>query len=496
MSLNIRYILHMLLLLLFLMHHSLSAAETDPSGGIQLQLVPQSLEFESCDKSIPLLVIIRNLSKKKASDLKISSFSDVPVEPSNKPTLRTLTSGQQLLWPLTVKCTSDFVSGSLHIVLSNNIKNSEGNWSPQIYTQSVIAKLHEPQSLESIAAIDIKSTLESLRQADKGELRVLVTNKTTSPIKVTISPQMPSFIDVVPKTIGNILVDALQTASFPFSVSATGRVRPGKQLLMFHVQINTKHGTRDHFINHEVNVGVLGESEILELLGVPSLLFMPGFLVVSSFMLLWRLKWLRLDDDETRPPLEENTSGFWMVSVLVSLIIAYVSIKFRDDFFSFYGLTDLMGVWGWSLGGGCALYCCYHTFANYKTRKRLPQANDTPLQILKKLKNEGKRLLNKKVSIKGKSGQWFVLLEDNKYIYVCQPMSLSWNEGLNEELMRRMEDQLDAKGDLGILIDILEKNRNDMKLDWVGTDNQHVLKLIPSSIDESVAFEDCLILSA
>jgi hypothetical protein len=498
MSINIFWKLHILLLLFLLLPLPLRAAVLG-SGGVELEVVPQTLNLESCEKSVPLLIIVRNSTDQAASNLKISSFSDVPIELSHKPTLTALASRQQKLWQFKIRCTSDFSSGLLHIVLSDKLKSSDGVWQSQIATQSVAVKLREPQTLESIAAIDIKSTLESLRQTDKGELRVTVANKTMLPIKVTILPQMPSFIELKPKNIDDTQIDPLRTVSFPFTVSAMERVRPGKQLLIFQVQIATEPGKRDFLITHEVNVGVLGESEILKLLGVPSLLFLPGFLAVSSFMLLWRWKLLRPEENEAPPPLEATTSGFWVVSILVSLVIGYALIKFRDDFFSFYGLGDLMIVWGMSIGIGCLAYWGYRMIANANAAKKeserlinIPQPTDTPLQILRKLKIYEKKMLNKKVKVKKMDGLWFILLQDGINIYVCQPMGLIWNEEADEVLVRKVTDQLTADGDPGIVADALEPELAKKKggeyssikeLDWLGTDSQHVLRLEQTDIE-------------
>jgi hypothetical protein len=508
-----------LILLLLLITRPVSSSEPD-TGNLQLELVPKTLDLESCDKSIPLITIVRNQTNHEASELEISSFSDIPVKISDNPSLQALAAGHQILWPLKVKCTSNFASGSLHIVLSDKLKVGDQIYRTEIIVESVEVKLREPQTLESIAAIDIKSTLESLIQTDTGELRVSVTNKTKQPFKVSISPQMPSFIQINPKTINDKEVGALGMASFPFTVSAMERVKPGKQLLIFDVQITTALEKRDVLITREVNVGILGESEMHELLGVPSLLFMPGFLAVSFFIMLWRWN-APMSEDGTKPfpPFTEKDSSFWIVSILISLVIAFVCMKWRGDFFSFYGLNDLMKVWFGSIILGVLAYWVYYCRINYRVKKlevvkkkaeeqrikkeheTFPQEDDAPLQILRKLKKHEKTLDNQKVSLNGRSGDWFIVLEDSRNVYVCQPMRLTWSNNADSNLRTTVENELTSGGDPEIIANALEpelikKNNGEVAsidtLDWVGADSPHVLKLTQTDIEAHLGM--CLIL--
>src|SRR5262249_30879588 len=158
------------------------------------------------------------------------------------------------------------------------------------------------------------STLESLSGSDNGDLNVAITNKTVRAIRVGIKPDGPQFIEFFPQERKDLSIDPLRTEIVRFTVSARGRVKPGKQLLIFNVKLETDRGKRDFLVTREVTVGVLGESDVLKLLGVPSLLLLPGFLFMSSYLLLWRWKLLRLDSNTT-PPVEEKSSGFWLLSI-------------------------------------------------------------------------------------------------------------------------------------------------------------------------------------
>jgi hypothetical protein len=478
-------------------------------GGLQLEVVPQTLELSSCEQSSPFLVIARNPTSQAASALEITSFSDVPVQLSPKPAAKSLPPGQQTSWQFEVKCNSDFASGYLHIVLSSRLATGGGAQLAQIATKSVAVKLRDPQTLDSLAAVDIKSTLESLTQADKGELVVTVTNKTVQPIHVSITPKTPGFIVLDPGTTGDVQVDPLRTQIFSFTATAQDRVRPGKQLLIFHVQLSSDRGKRDFIISREVNVGVLGESEILKVLGVPSLLLLPGFLAVSSFMLLWRWELFRPPGKEN-PPLEEKNSGFWVVSVSASLIIALAFFVIRHDFFFFYSLSDLMIVWSVSIFIGCATYVIYRATVNRQARverAKYPHPDDTQMQTLRKLKQYGGNMAVRRVKIKGVKDPQFLLLTRDSAVYVCPEMVLTWEKGADAAVRSLVQNQLTKGGDPGIVAEAIERELDKKKtggasgvkeLKWDSADplNPSAHKIATSDIEDSNVGEDIILREA
>ena len=503
-------------LLCLVMALPLCAAEPG-ADGIQLDVVPQSLELTSCEQSSSVLIIARNPTSQAASALQITSFSDVPVQLSPTPAVKALAPGQQTSWQFEVKCTSDFASGYLHIVLSDKLARGGRTQVAQIATKSVAIKLREPQTLENIAAIDIKTTLESLTKGDEGQLLVTVTNKMVQPIRATITPTAPKFITLDPKA-RDVKVDALRTEMFPFTATANGQVSPGKQLLIFQIQLATSKGKRDFLITREVNVGILGGSEILKLLGVPSLLFLPGFLFVSSFMLLWRWKVLRPVGADS-PPLEETLaetkSGFWVVSITLSLIMSGTILLVRKNFFSFYGLGDLTMLWMVSIVIGCGTYVAYRRIANEIARRerlrqeqarqaRYPQPSDSQVQILHKLKQFGQHMELSRVKLKKKADSLFLLWNEDGAAYVCPEMVLMWKEDADPAVRTIVQDQLKTGGDPGIVADALdaeEAKRNTggvsgiAELRWNSADPLHSTahKIAETDIEYPAAAKDIIL---
>lgn len=505
-------------------------AQEREAGGIQWDVVPQSIEIASCQQSSPLLIIARNSTSRTASSLQITSFSDRPVRLSDTRAVKALAPGQQISWSANVTCTSDFAAGSLQLVFSDRLAG-DGQPVTQIATKSISVKLREPPTLDSIASVDIKTTLESLKKGVPGEVLVTVTNKLVEPIQVTITPRAPqapnataqapgvaqnassttpqtaagatqpqSSITFYPQA-GKAQVDPLRTELFSFTATANDRISPGKQLLIFQVAVSsTSSGSRDFVLTHEVNVGVLGESEVLTLLGVPSLLLLPGFLAVSSFLLLWRWKVLRPGGGDG-VPLEETKSGFWLVSITVSLFISGGLLLYRKDFFSFYGLSDLATLWIVSILAGSGTYILYRLIVNSIAEKRekeqqrqlaehFPQTTDSQITILRKLKRYGRHMDIKQVKLKtGSKEDVFLLLKEGGAVYLSSGMQLTWKGNADTLAREKLQEELNANGDPGIVADLLEAEEKKadksgvQQLKWKSGDGP--FKVAETDIDES-----------
>ncbi len=435
-----------------------------PAAPLQLEVVPQAVELSSCDERARLLVIVRNAGQHSASDLAITSFADVPIQLlPDKVAAKSLSAYQQVSWQFDVQCRAAFLTGSLQIILSSRMPASGNGLLSQIVVKSIPVKIRESEPLEKIAAIDVKTTLESLSQSQKGELSVTVTNKTVRPIKASITPTAPSFIEYDPRLKQDLTIQALRAETVTFSVTPKGRIRPGKQLLMLQVQIDTDHGKRDFVVTRELSMGILGESEILKLLGVPSLLLLPGFLAVSTWLLLWRLKVMRPPGSDSQP-LEEKSSGFWLISITLSLVISGIFRLQRPDFFSFYDLADLVFVWSASILLGLVVYGLWRAWANWRERSTYPGQKDSPEQVLRKIKQHSGDMAVARVKLKGCKEPAFLLMwHALGGAYVCPRMLLTWEQNAAPSLRETVEKELVEGGDPGNVAQALEPELNKLK---------------------------------
>lgn len=460
------------------------AAQTAPvAPSSTLEVLPESLELQSCDFKTPLFVLVRNtgsapiasITLDPTSDPKIILTPDPPgqVVRSGKPVpARPLQKGDQRRWSYRVTCTSAFSPGSL--IFTATARSSTGpSGLSQITLKAIPIKLRPPDALETIATVDIKSNLETLTQASLGDLLVAVTNKSTQPIAVKVQPQHSSSItfslpDSLKSTADSAktdvpeqshTIDGGETFTFPYIVKASRRVAPGKQLLGVNVAI-TNDKLHSFLVTKEVTVGVLGESEVLKLLGIPSLLFLPGFLVMTSFGLLWRAKILRPSDEAAIFDLDEKDPGYWVISIILSAVILACFVLVRPSFLSLYGLQDIALAWVVSIVIGAVFYVGWRLYTNGQARKNYPQPDDTVERVLERLVAGNKKLGLPSVTLTKSGDRAFLLAtEPDDSVYVCPQMILTWTPGVDPPLRNSIEGQLTTVGDPAEVLEILQTHR-------------------------------------
>ena len=140
------------------------------------------------------------------------------------------------------------------------------------------------------------------------------------------------------------------------------------------------------FAEQKVTVGVPGVSDVLKVLDVPSLLIVPGALILGTWSLL-------LGGAAASQPgwLQFKTSSFWIAAVTLSIVI-FAALKLlpgTPDFLFAFSLTSVAFLWVGCVGGAGLTYFGWRGVLEYQRRQREPLETDKPLQILRKLKRAG-----------------------------------------------------------------------------------------------------------
>lgn len=487
-----------LVCVLFHVGHSIHA-QTTPS--FTLEVLPDNLELESCDFKTPLFIVARNTGAQPIASLTLDPTTDpkITLTPIDPVPTGPLNKGDQRRWSYHVTCSAAFIPTTLVFTATGKSSNDSSGLS-QIILKSIPVKLRPPDALDSIATVDIKSNLETLDQASLGDLLVAVTNKSTQPITVTIQPQHSSSITFsLPKEVKDAIerdakpntlpanqaagtsdelrqvqtINGGETYTFPYIVQASQRVAPGKQLLGVNVSIqNDKLHT--FLVTKEMTVGVLGESEALKLLGVPSLLFLPGFLVMTAFFMLWRANFLRPVGNAPTLTLTEKDPGYWVISIVISALILGVFVLFRHDFLSLYGLLDIGEVWVVSIVLGAGTYIVMRLVINHREKQNFPQTTDTPQEILHKMIHWRLSMDRPLVTLKNSSTPAMLLLQQSDgSIYVCPKMVLTFDENIDATVHDKLDPQLQRDGSpfevINLLTDLDRQRESDPKKPGVKT---------------------------
>jgi hypothetical protein len=274
------------------------------------------------------------------------------------------------------------------------------------YSDLTILPSTEPKPLE-LASVEIKGTLPSLSHERVGTLFVIINNKYSRPITVRkIDRDTPNFIKLDPQLSAP---GQSATVSPPFSipvgegriiaytVTVPDRVVPGTYAAVVSVRVETDDGlTATAIASKDVEVSVVGDA-LLSLIGVPSFLVLPGFLLIISWRILWSLG--KTEEQRAKFSLQATSADFWAIAILLSLVSAALYpvltrliVGTERNYLISYGFSDFFYVFAFALAIGLLSYLvwrlCVSAYQRYQMRalaKITPSETDDPLMLLDKL---------------------------------------------------------------------------------------------------------------
>jgi hypothetical protein len=279
---------------------------------------------------------------------------------------------------------------------------------------------------------------------------------------------------IQPSFVGRLTLAPREVDVYSFSIETEERVQPGKYLLLFEVAFEWEQAGLSRKGNavatQEVEVGVFGVSEILAVLGAPSFLVLPGFLMLITWRLLNRL--LRKD---VKLQLQVKTPEFWLVAITLSLVAAFVYPIITDffgqprNYLEGYGLRDVTYVWFAVILLTILFYIIVSIYERivqlYKQRKKgrfVYSMDDEPLDVLRKLHRRklGLWLKCAEAEIEGETQRVYVLeplkgKEDR--IWIGPPITVEWTEGKGTDLKREVQKQIDWDSSPARLAETLAK---------------------------------------
>ena len=176
------------------------------------------------------------------------------------------------------------------------------------------------------------------------------------------------------------------------TLTTAGAVQPGDSVILLAVHSIDKvdGSTSTAVTSQKVSFSVLGESGVLQVLGVPSLLFVPGIVLAVVLWALWTHVYPRRPFALAPDAGLEGKVVMWVFALLPSLALPFLYPTITSwfgparDYRKAYGLDDILYVWIiaaiaafiiWFLGvlirWGCLRLC-------------IPQENDDPRRLLAK----------------------------------------------------------------------------------------------------------------
>jgi hypothetical protein len=452
-----------------------------------IAIAPETVTARAGENASALL-IVRNTTADSLSDIVVSAVDgdriDVRV---TAPATAALVPDASAAWIVRIENrTGEFTDGAVVLRVAYNRRLKNGTVIPG----TGFASLKVAAAAQAaIADIKIETTLETLDQQHPGKAYITIANTSDRTIRIrAIRWDSPDFIEIDTTTSNKRLAahpaeftfQPYQTGSIPFTITAGGRVQPGKHLLVCNVLVawgDRDARTRTITVTKPVEVGVLGESAVLKVFGVPSFLFIPGILVMAAWGLLWKWKVLRTNQDPDEFPLDftqkPTDPQYWVVAVTLSIVIIIAYLAINPDFLSRYGLRDLILVWLASIFlFGVLVYVIVTGLRLRKIHRIIPASNDGPIEILRKLKRQGldSSVEQADVTIPGPTGKpaMYRALMLQKYdparsaTWFGPPIALSFKRGTDPDLQAAITNERDPDA----LATLLEQHAEVVTARW------------------------------
>jgi hypothetical protein len=248
------------------------------------------------------------------------------------------------------------------------------------------------ESVNDLVSTEVRSTEGAVDQNTDGAMVLLIHNKGDVELHVldigvattSVALKVVAAGDASPPT-----VKPLDTAVLRYTTKVEGRTKAGKQMVTFTVTASMPPqlpaGVRVVAVQ-SVDVQVFGESALLGAAAVPSLLVLPGFLLVATLGFLAKQASPRIVAHVPDP----SGPYFWLLAVTSSLVAmpVYRLITGRW-YFDTYDFTDIVVLWFASIAIGILVFLVWWVADGLYQRNREPRTGDDPVTLLRKLARTG-----------------------------------------------------------------------------------------------------------
>ena len=268
--------------------------------------------------------------------------------------------------------------------------------------------------------VKLESAVDELDEYHSAQLYLVVTNTAAVPVTVTnIELYGPKFVTLTSESAKNIVLEPQTSRTFPVKAEVTSQAAPGNYRVVLAVDLSWVDGGKPRTgavaQAQTLPVSILGQSELLKLMGVPSFLFLPGFLALAAFGFLW----IRIAPRPEHPQqfsVEEKALAAVSLSFLAA--VAYPWLTHGRNYLNGYGWQDVVRVWFgsiafavgvWIAVTGVRAFCA--RVRRWKAERqaraeaeaiglRTPTKNDAPSRMLDRMQDNHVSLPPTQVMVK------------------------------------------------------------------------------------------------
>jgi hypothetical protein len=457
-----------------------------------LEIIPESLTL-SLNGHATVTVVLRNGNARPLTNVQLSWLSNEGVMAAAPgPRLSRLASYAAHRWTLDVSRPAGApLAGTLYVRTDFEWQRGEaGAPIPATAIRALAVRAPEAEKADGWATVQLLTALTSLQERRPGKIYLVVTNKTADSLCVgRVASHVPSFVTAVVADRG-LAAEPLppgetRTLTVDVTIVADSAIKAGKHLLVFELPLARGRAGASRratlIASQQIDVGAFGDSELLTLLGVPSFLVLPGFLIVATIGLLWTYCGLRNATGAIPAfPFRTKDADFWMIAVTLSVISAFVYPIFtRRNYLDGYGMRDVAGVWIGCVVLSLAAFGIVTGVWRWKRwdnarklRDRVPAEADDQLVTLEKLARRGLSLTRPQVEVTvgGNPQRGFLLaqnLASTDGLWVAPGVTITALGGAPPEVLTQ-RDTLLQEGQAAAVAEFLrsEEAQQWLKLAW------------------------------
>lgn len=446
-----------------------------------VEVVPGTVDLAGAGQ-VRADVLLHNDTEETLYGARLSVFSNAGVTVTWKDSQVTVPPKTTVSWSISIAPGPDtLLPGTVQLQVTYGTSPSRTG------DQAVVATLNVNDSgaelIEKLASVNLETTAGPLTDYRSQAAYLQITNNSGRELTATVTWHGPGFVKIIPQesagakprgnpaTAVDVTIPAHDKVLAPFTLKLEGAIEPGKHKLMFETKFRWLSGSQQRtgtlLVPYEITSNILGESEALQLLGIPSFLLMPGALLLMVIAVLRKLGWKisRSEGGSEVPiPSDIKSAEFWVLAITLSIIAGFIFYLVKGrTYLSGYSTHDMLQVWAGTVLFGVLAYAAAHlAHAGYVRHRAAitPSEQDSPLAVLHKLErtSQGLKLEALELTLEGHKHSGFLFGDRSRErpSYWVLPRIIVKSEPNASPELQKAVDEAITEGKTADLVRLLE----------------------------------------
>ncbi len=412
-------------------------------------------------------VVLRNDTDKTLYGVRLSTFNNARVAVTWKDSQVNVPPKAMASWSLSIAPSPEaLLPGTVQLRVAYRTSPSPAR------EQAVFASLNISDTgaelVEKLASASLETVAGPLTDYRTQIAYLQLANSSNRALEATVTWHAPVFVKIVPReakgakprgnpaTAVDVTIPAHDKVLAPFALKLEGAIEPGKHKLIFDTNFRWQSGNEQRsgtlLVPYEITSNILGESEILQLLGIPSFLLLPGALLLMVIAMLRKLGWkISRDAGELAIPTDVKSAEFWVLAVSLSIVAGFVFYLAKGrTYLSGYSTRDMLEVWSFTTLVGVLGYAIAAVLTSLYLRHRAavtPAEQDTPVAVLYKLErtHQGLKLELLEFTVAGQKQVGFLFgrrTQERRSYWVLPRIIVKWDAKAPPNLQEQVDEAI------------------------------------------------------